>query len=183
MTRDEWDTIALLIENCWRGEFDEVQSSAYYTMLRRFNHGEVMAALHRLVEDEKPFLPTVPEIVGAIRKIESRGIPAWTEVWSKMKIALGKGSEQEAIDFMRDLHPIAAAFLSTEGFDRLRYEPFFDPDYGAIRVRDLHQRWNEFSERSSERQKQGLAIEATKRSGLGLDRMDATRLLPDGASE
>ncbi len=39
MTKDEWESIALLIENRWRGksEFDETASSAYFALLGRFD--------------------------------------------------------------------------------------------------------------------------------------------------
>lgn len=183
MTRDEWETIALLIENCWRGEFDEVQSSAYFTMLGRFDHGQVMAALHRITEDGKPFVPSVPEIIAAIRRLEIKSLPSWTDVWASMKAALALGSEQAALDRMRECHPVAEAFVAREGIERLRYEPFFDPDYGALRIKELQQRWIEFSEQAMERKKRGLAIEATKRTSTGLNRVTEGQLLPEGVSE
>ncbi len=37
MKRDEWESIALLIENCWRGKFDETASSSYFALLGRFD--------------------------------------------------------------------------------------------------------------------------------------------------
>lgn len=178
MTRDEWEAIALLIENCWRGEFDETTSSAYFTMLSRFSTGEVMAALHKIVEDGKPFVPSVPEIVGAIRKMTEPQLPAWTDVWATLEVALRCNSEDEAVAYATEsCHLVAGAFLRAEGFDRLRKEPFFDPDYGALRIRELHNRWVEFSGRSQERLRAGHAIEAGSRTSNGLNRLSVTELI------
>lgn len=182
MRPDEWDAIALLIDNCWRGEFDDTMSQSYFTLLSRFDAQEVMAALHALVETGNPFVPSVPEIVAQVRKMQTPALPPWSEVWDALVTATGKcADEQAAVAYLTDnCHPTVAAFMTLEGFDRMRREPFFDPDYGALRIRELHQRWQEFADSSREKMRNGLAIEAQTRTTRGLQKMSAKGLLADG---
>jgi len=179
MNRDQWESIALLIDNCWRGEFDDTMSSSYFTMLGRFDHEEVMTALHACVETGRPFIPTVPEIVAEIRRQQEPELPSWTEVWDQMRFVLSRcRNEDDAVTLLgENCGPVAAAFLRTEGFERLQHEPLLDPDYGPLRVKELRLRWLEFAERSAERIKQGRAIEAHARTAPGLQQMTAAGLI------
>ena len=168
------------MENCWRGEFDETRSSSYFTMLQQFQPQEVMSALHVIIENGSPFIPSVPEIVKEIRKFQTPPLPPWSEVWDRIQYVLRRClTEDEAVDLMNECHPIAGAFLRTEGFERLQHEPLLDPDYGALRVRELHQRWQEFSEAKHEKMRQGLAIEARSRTSNGLAQFSVSGLIAE----
>jgi len=181
MERDEWESIALLIENCWKGEFDEITSASYFTLLGRFSPEQVMGALYGIVENGKPFVPSVPEIVAEVRKQEQPSLPSWTEVWSKIELAMRKcKTEDEAVAVLTEsCHPVAGAFMRLEGFERLRREPFLDPDYGALRVRELQRRWADFSEVNQEKVRNGKAIEAYSRTTKGLQRASAASLIAE----
>lgn len=181
MTRDEWETIALLVDNCWRGEFNEVQSSSYFTLLQQFSHGEVMAGLQLLIERGKPFVPSVPEIVEAIRSLQAPVLPSWSEVWGAMPLALKQRTDDEATEVMREkCGKVAAAFIRSEGIQRLKYVEFFDPQYGNHRVRELQQRWTEFADRSVQRLRNGHALEAAGGRRGTLGKIDPFGYLGDG---
>jgi hypothetical protein len=179
MERDEWESIALLIDNGWKGEFDDTMSSSYFTLLGRFTREQVMGALYGIIENGKPFVPSVPEIVSEVRKQEQPSLPSWTEVWSKIELVMSKcKTEDEAVAELTEYcHPVAGAFMRLEGFERLRREPFLDPDYGTLRVRELQRRWVEFSEVNQEKIRNGKAIEAYSRTTKGLQRASAAGLI------
>src|SRR5207302_10094043 len=67
VTQDEWEAISYLLENAWRGEVDDDRPTAYFGFLRHLDVEAVRAALHRLAEDARPFVPTAPEILAAVR--------------------------------------------------------------------------------------------------------------------
>jgi len=176
MTRDEWETIALLIENCWRGEFDDTRSTAYFTLLKDFNHGDLMTALNVLMEEGKPFVPSAPELVKAVRSAQEPARASWSEVWAALQIAMRK-KQAEAVEFMGNrCGPVASAFVEAEGIERLKYIEFFDPEYGALRIKELQNKWLEFSERSAERVKRGLALSTSARKANGLSKFSVLEL-------
>jgi hypothetical protein len=176
MTRDEWETIALLIDNCCRGGFDETRSAAYFTMFQKFDHGAVMTALNVLFEDGEEWVPPAGKIMKAIRLVEAPPLPAWSEVWAALQAAMKK-PEPQALELMnKRCGPVAAAFAQAEGIQRLKFVEFFDPEYGALRIKELQNRWLEFSERTDERMRRGLAIAAGPRSGKGLTKLNLTEL-------
>lgn len=177
MRRDEWEAIALLMDNCWRGGFDETMSSSYFSLLNRFSAEQVMGALHRIIENGKPFVPAVPEIVAAIRAMEEPQLPPWTEVWNALKGALRRPNEEAAVAYLTSVcHPAVGAFLRLEGFDRLRHEPFFDPDYGPLRIKELRERWAEFADTAKERERTGRALDSGARRNT-LERVSAKALI------
>ena len=187
MTEDEWAAISLLIDNCWRGDFDETMSASYFSMLGRYESDDVMAALHEIVETGVAWVPSVPEIVASMRRMREPELPPWTEVWDAMQFTLRRcRSEDEAVLMLTEnCHPVAAAFMRLEGFERLQHEPFYDPEFGALRQRELAQRWSEYAEASRERIRQGRAIEANNERRRALGQVTAKGLIarlsePDG---
>lgn len=190
MTKDEWASISLLIDNCWRGDFDDTMSASYFSLLKRYDTDQVMTALHAIIETGVPWVPSVPEIVGSIRKLSTPELPPWTEVWDAMQFTLRRcRSEDEAVLMLTEnCHPVAAAFMRLEGFERLQHEPFYDPEFGALRLRELSQRWQEFADASRERIRHGRAIESHERTRAGLGQVTAKGLIarlsePDGTIE
>ncbi|NBW16019.1 MAG: hypothetical protein EBR82_49345 [Caulobacteraceae bacterium] len=179
MTRDEWETIALLIENCWRGEFDDTRSASYYTLLRSFEHGEVMAALHVLAEQGKPFVPSVPEIVQAVRAAQEPSTPSFSEVWSVLQRAMRLRLDDDSVAVMEEhCGPVAAAFVKAEGVARLKHIEFWNPDHGELRIKELERRWTDFADRAGQRARLGLALQASGRRESGLGRMKTSALVP-----
>ncbi len=161
MTNDEWRTVCGLMENAWTGGLTEDKRDAYRVFLGKLDADRVLAALHALAEEGKPFLPAAPEILRAVRDLEEPPVPAWSEVWPRLRKALWKPTEAEAIAYVEELHPMVAAFLKAEGWQRLREQPLNDPDYGTLRLRDLEQRWSEFVDVAAARRRQGHALHAT----------------------
>ena len=64
MTRSEFAQVAVVLDQCWPGDFDETAEAAYYALLRDLPVGTVENALLRLRSAK--FRPSVSEIVGAV---------------------------------------------------------------------------------------------------------------------
>ena len=177
MTRDEWDAMTLIIENGWAGTLDEDQANSYFVMLARFDADDVTQALFVLAESGKPHIPTVPEITVAVNKVKAKELPSWTEAWNVIQKSLRLRSAGEAEKLLRDHHPTVRNFVALEGWDRLRREPFYDPDYGGLRIKELSQRWKDYSETSASRERTQRALGGS-RSNRALGRMNPDALLP-----
>jgi hypothetical protein len=160
MTQDEWDSISLIMEECWQGEFPETKAMAYKGFLDRFTPEEIMQALYALAEAGSPFLPSVGEIVKKVRDSQEPPVPSWGEVWPTLRRAMRKGRERDALEVCEKLHAAVASFYAMEGHDTLRRMPFDDPDYGAFRVREIEGRWEAFIEVATERLRRGRALAA-----------------------
>ena len=63
MTRSEFAQAAVVLDQCWPGDFDETAEAAYYALLRDLPAETVENALVRLRSAK--FRPSVSEIVGA----------------------------------------------------------------------------------------------------------------------
>lgn len=192
MTLEEWQQLAALLENGWRGGFDDERSAAYFVFLGRYDAVDVERALHVLVRDGKPFIPAVAEIVQAIEQDPS--VPSWPEAYRMIFGPRGvlcaraprgtapgerrRFEEQAAIDRAAGLHPLLAPFVAAEGVQRLRMLPVDDPDWGGLERRRLGERWTEFLSRVEGRRRQGLAIEAASVWSLsGPRRLDPAALV------
>lgn len=186
LTDDEWDSIALVMDKCWKGHFDDETAMAYRMMLApRFEASQILAALNELAESGSPFLPAVPEIVQTARKMQEPELPSWSEVFAGIDKGIRFQSQQASLDWISEnVHPVVAKFVVAEGWETLRMTPFFDPDYGALRQRDLKARWESFVEVAKERLARGRALEAvTGRRGIGPARLDMAALLEDARPE
>jgi hypothetical protein len=187
VTDDEWDGVCLLIENAWKGEFDDVKAAAYRFFLGDLAEGAVMAALKRLVRNGTPFLPAAAEIVKAADDMALAPAPSWTEAWLWIGKALRRGGrvggarwdmKAKAAYELLEAHDMAivARFIEAEGYQRLAMTEFFDPDYGPLRVRELEQRWNAFVGVAQERLERGLALNAVNRRQAGPTRLSEAAL-------
>ena len=63
MTRSEFAQAAVVLDQCWPGDFDETAEAAYYALLRDLSSEQVEGALIRLRTAK--FRPSVSEIVNA----------------------------------------------------------------------------------------------------------------------
>lgn len=169
MTDDEWDAIALLLDQCWKGEFTDERARSYRVFLDRHPADLVIAALERLVQDGSPFLPAVAEIVKAINQLTAPAIPPWTEVWPAMQRAMKRDTPEDAVAYVEEHAGLfAAGFYSLENHDVLRMTPFFDEDWGRLRIDELHKRWTDYTDRVEERARSGRALDAARlRRGIG----------------
>jgi hypothetical protein len=181
MTRKEWDTIALLIDNGWRGDFDETRSETYRMFLGEFEHGEVMVALRLLSEEGKPWTPSVPEITKAIRSSQERSLPSFSELWAVLQRAMRLRVDDDGVAVVEEsCGPVAAAFVKAEGMRRLKLTEFWNPDLGELRVKELERRWKDFADRAGDRARLGLAFQAGGRRESGLGRMTTAGLIESG---
>lgn len=194
MTLHEWQQLAALLENGWRGGFDDERSAAYFVFLAPYEAVEVERALHVLVRDGKPFIPAVAEIVKAVEADPS--VPSWAEAYRMIFGARGvlavrapagtpvgqrrHAEERAALDRAAESHPLLAPFVAGEGVQRLRMLPVDDPDWGEVERRRLGERWAEHVSRAEGRRRQGLAVEAASvRSLSGPRRLP---MLPERAT-
>lgn len=179
MKKAEWEGLCGLMEDCWpSAEFNDRSRKSYRAFLDDFQPEQVMAALRVLMEDGKPFLPAVAEIVKAVRDLQSEPVPGWAEVWTTLERALSSGSEERAFELANGLHPMVGRFLEVEGWERLSRTPFYDPEYGGVRIKDLHARWDEFVAVARERMRRGLGLARGKARGtLGPHSLDTSALV------
>jgi hypothetical protein len=178
MTDDDWGAVCFFIDQGW-GDFDQDRRDGYAFFLKGFEKDEALGALKLIAEQGKPFLPRPPEIVAAIRSTQVRPVPSWSEAWAALRRAMAARDEQRGYELLNAAHPVLGRFMEMEGgWQEMRLQPFFDPDYGAVRVRDLKARWEEFVDVARERLRQGLALGATAaRRGVGPARLDAAMLV------
>lgn len=184
MTNDEWNGTCLFIEQAFKGEFDGPKRSAYRFFLDDFSPEQIMNALKVLAEKGSPWLPAAPEIVKAIRDTQASPVPGWSEVWKAITKACKKRNERVALEWLsEEVHPVVAAFVSAEGWTTLKMTPFGDPEYGGLRQKELHERWDEFVAVATERLQRGLALSTGARRALGPQRLDQAALLPGLVAE
>ena len=189
MTDDQWESCAHLMEQCWRGEFDDDRRDAYRMFLDKFEPEHVIAALHKIAEDGKPFLPAAAEIVKACREMTEDPVPGWGEVFRWLMraqaVAAREFSESDngkttvgALWLEERCHPVVARFYESEGYGRLSRIGFNDEDYGELRKKELQDRWTEFVGVAKERLARGRALEAVgERRQLGPTRLADVALL------
>jgi hypothetical protein len=183
VTVEEWNRIAFVMENAWRGGLDDDRAGAYFALLHPFDAVEVERALHVLVRNGNPFVPAVAEIITAIEAQAQSSVPTWPEALAAMRKLIPRYSSKREEGFAKfdEVHPVLASFVATYGWHRLAQEPIDDPDRGGAVLRRIEQSYAEHLEKQQERQRQGLAIEAVERGRIsGPRRLDAARLLGVG---
>ncbi|MDO8187232.1 hypothetical protein Q5424_09280 [Conexibacter sp. JD483] len=181
MTSREWQLIAVVLENCWKGEWDEARAAAYFVLLKPFAAADVERALHVLVRNGSPFIPAVAEIVTTIEEAERVGVPTWPEAFRQLRRLLPRHSRDHEAGFaaLAAVHPLLASFVAAYGWRRLAHEPVEDPDYGGAVLRRLERSWQEHVERQQTRASHELAFATVERRRLaGPRKLDAASLLP-----
>jgi hypothetical protein len=156
---DEWETLCLLLEEGWPGEFTEATARAWRLLLDDFSAEQVLVAIKSLVARGGTFRPSVAEVTAAIRKDPSA--PTFTEAYA---LIYGKGGVIRArpkyagrlitdedrnramLDRASELHPLVAAFVNRYGLHRLRMLEVDDPEYGELRRKELAGEWDQFCE-------------------------------------
>ncbi|ADB50184.1 hypothetical protein [Conexibacter woesei] len=181
MTPREWQLIAVVIENCWKGEWDDARSASYFILLEPFDAADVERALHLLVRGGSPFIPAVAEIVTAIESGRRVAAPTWHEALGHIRRVLPRHTRDHAagITAFERIDPLLASFVATYGWRRLALEPVDDPDHGGAVLRRLEHAYDAHVARQLERERHGLALEMVERRRLaGPRRLDVAALLP-----
>lgn len=181
MTSREWQLIAVVLENAWKGEWDEARAAAYWVLLEPFDAADVERALHVLVRQGSPFIPAAAEIVAAIDGMARAGVPTWPEAFGRLRRLLPRHARDHATGLraLEEVHPLLASFVAAYGWRRLALEPVDDPDRGGAVLRRLELAWEDHVARQQERERHGVALATVRRQRLaGPRRLDVAALLP-----
>lgn len=185
MQQHEWQQIAAVMENAWRGDWDDARSDAYFLLLEEFDAVQVSQALRVLVRNGSPFIPAAAEIVAAIDAAGSVGSATWDECWQLVRRVIkrrGRRGEAKAFDDLQAADPLVASWVATYGWGRLCGEEVEHPQYGPATMRRLRESFEQHVERQRDRRRHGLAIEAVARRSLsGPRKVDAAVLLGGAA--
>jgi len=185
MLPEEWQEIAAVIDNAWRGGFDDHRAGSYFMLLSEYETVQVERALRVLVANGNPFVPAVAEIVSAIEGQDRVAVPTWPEVLGAVRRVLPRYSRDHAAGLAKlaETHAIVASWVATYGWDRLSREPVEDPKYGGAILKRLEDSYAEHVQRQQERQRHGLAVETVERQRIaGPRRVNAAALVAGGAS-
>lgn len=177
----KWDAIGLLLDQGWPGEFGDEAQGAYRTLLEGAEPEAILAAIRVLVRRGGTFRPSVSEIAAELNSDPGR--PTWSEAFRLLFGARGLLTvrpEESALRRAEDRHPLLAAFIRQEGYERLGQLPVHDPDNPWCR-KDLERAWDRLERRADDRQAAGLALDEVARPRrIGPSRPDYLRALPSG---
>lgn len=169
MTDRQWDAISTLLDQCWKGEFDEDRADAYRVFLDPYDGEVVLTALHRIAQSGKPWLPAAAEIVAAIERPDP--LPTFGEAWDMVTRCLrrfGYDGEAAGLPALGERHPLYERWLSMHGWKRMYLEPVEDAQWGGAVMKRLEDEWNGLIGRIGEQEKTHAALEAsTGRRQLG----------------
>lgn len=168
MTDDEWSGIAFLLENAWPGDFDDNRRAAYRVFLGDYEPAQVVLAIKKLSHGGGRFMPSAAEIVKAVDDLQEQTPPDFSIAYRWLVKAIRRGSrlggpfsarERAAVAFLEE-HDMAIVgrFMQAETYQKLALTEFDDPEYGAVRLRELEFRWKEFVGVAKERMERGLAL-------------------------
>lgn len=204
MTTDEWETIALLIEEGWPGEFTDNAANAWRVLLDGFTAAELLSALKRLALRGGKFRPSVAEVAGEIQgDVSAPTFPEFqTMIYGpggvmsagkkgvnehrRVQMAetgsswIDQGDSKRAFDHAAQahadrLHQLVGSFVARYGLARLQNLELDNPEYGMLRRKDLEREWGEHVEISGHRDAAHVAS-GDRRGELGrFDPLDYLR--------
>lgn len=161
---DEWETVCLLIDQGWPGDFSDAQAAAWRVFLDDYDAQTVLAALKGLVAQGGAFRPSVAEVVAQICRDSSR--PTLDEALTLIRRALRAGRrplvgdfateaamlgarEQMVRDAAASMHSDVASFVCRCS-DLARLEAdiaeLSDEQWGSVRRREFEARWKHHCE-------------------------------------
>jgi hypothetical protein len=162
MTGEEWGVIAALIEQWFRGEFDDNREMAYLRLLEPYDAEAVLTAVRELANSGQVFVPAVGEILAALERDVS--IPEWPVLWGAIERAVLRfgADERRAVDWLSGGHPLAGSFVRAVGWDALRMADREGP-WDEKRFREA---WERHLEAGGAVRARRLALEGPRRLGL-----------------
>lgn len=198
---DEWDSMCLLIDEGWPGEFTDTAATAWRVFLDDYEPDQILRALKTLVARGGTFRPSVAEVVAEIRRDPSK--PTAEEAYQmiygpggviKARLAPGGsyGSEAEMlgardqakVDRAWELHPLLGDFVERFGIRRLVMLPVDDPEWGEKRREEVRAAWDRHCDAMDGRDAAAIAAGRGRRGGLGrLDPMAALGVKAPAAEE
>lgn len=182
ITPDEWESLCLLIDEGWPGEFSDASAKAWRLFLDDYDVEQVFVAIKALVARGGTFRPSVAEVVAEIRRDPLRptfiemvrlvfGSSGVLRARTPVRKASWEAGERDALDreamMLRaaQMHPLIGAFVDREGLDRLRALGLDDEEWGEARRRQLQVDWDAFVEAHEGREV--AAIASGRRGELG----------------
>ena len=195
-TDQQWEAFAALLEEGWPGKFDDSTATSWRVLLDGVDPQTAAEGLRRLLHEGHRFRPSASEVLAAARRDPS--VPTFAEAFRLIFGSRGvlkarpdrrtyvderdrrRAEQQAMLDRAATLHPLVASFVERQGLDRLRMLELDDPEYGAVRRRDLEAEWNEHVGRSADRD---VAMLAAPRGNGRLDRFDPLAALGAGAPQ
>jgi hypothetical protein len=186
ISNDEYETICLLIEEGWPGDFNDTAAAAWRVFLDDYEPAQVLVALKALVAKGGTFRPSVAEVVAQIRQDPSRPTPeeAYTMIYGPRGVMRARakanqsyaneaamiGAHDDAkVQRAFELHPLLGAFVERYGIRRLALLEVDSPEYGEIKRRELREAWERHCEAFEGRE---VAAIARGRRPDGLGRLD-----------
>jgi len=175
---DEWETLCLLIEEGWPGEFNDATAKAWRVLLDDYDAPAVLAAIKALVAKGGAFRPSVAEVVAMIR--HDPGRPTFEEFYRLCYGRHGflratlpytgpvreseKRRDEAARARIAGMHPLVGAFVERFGLGRLRTLEVDHDTYGELNRKDLREAWDRHVEAMDGRDVAALA--SGRRDGL-----------------
>ncbi|MGH2870298.1 MAG: hypothetical protein ACRDNK_22360 [Solirubrobacteraceae bacterium] len=179
MTPEEWETICLLIEEGWPGEFTDASAAAWRVFLDDYQPEQVLTALKMLVARGGRFRPSVAEVVEQIRS--DPGKPTFDEALALIRTALRAynlplhgdfeterqmlhARERKVLERADGMHPRVVSFIDRRSVGRLMDEvaEIEDERWGTRNRRDLQAAWEEHCDAC-----EGREVAVLARSGRG----------------
>lgn len=189
---DEWDTLCLLIEEGWPGEFTDASAVAWRLLLDDYDAAQVLMALKALVARGGTFRPSVAELVAQI--VQDPDEPTFAEMIQSIfgpggvlaaRTAVRKPwweagererlNDEAALERAAGMHRLIAGFVRDQGLAGLRRLHVDNAEWGAARRKQLANAWEEFCDRAKTRDIAAL-VSGPRRGRLG--RFDPLRALP-----
>lgn len=156
-----------------RDPMDEADEDVYRFLLRDVDPADAMRAVEEMVLDGQALRPRPGEVAARCRRDPSA--PTWEEarelVFGDRGILRTMAARRlTTMDLLRgEFHPLALSFVDRMGPARLAAEPVHDPEYGALRLRDLRGAWERHCEALEGRE---VAALARGEGRAGLRRLD-----------
>lgn len=187
MTDDEFNAVCGVVEDLFVGDLDNDKRRSWRLVLDSYNPTALLGAAVTLAQQGQKFIPSVGEVCAAANEQIDPAVPAWDEVWRLIQRAMNKAGRTAGSDAAKTaagaawLHehdqPIVAAFFELKTYAVLGYTEFWDPDYGALRLRELAQSWEQFVGVAQERLRAGRTLATMERRAIGPVRFDQEVLL------
>lgn len=174
-TTTEWEAFCGLVEEGWPGEFDDQMAGSWKLLLDEVPPAEVVTALKRLLLSGRKFYPrpAVSDLLAELRSDPSQ--PTFDEM-VKLVYRAACYYGRERMDWLQERSPLIAAFVESQGPERLFTLQLDDPEWGEQRRRELREAWANFLTVSEKREVAAIA------SGEGMRQLDpaAALGLPSG---
>jgi hypothetical protein len=175
MSDESWDSLAVVIEEWWKGEFSESESLAWRAGLAYFDPGAVLTALRSLLLKGEPFHPSLGEVIAELSHDPKR--PEFedmvVEIYERpegvvrqrtsIRKAFWEPGERDTVnrlarlDALLDVHPAVAEFYRAQGDEHMLSSDPFDQEYGPQRRHRLRAEWDAFMERWDAGERRAIA--------------------------